>query len=228
MQWYLTTNQYQPTNIHVFRVTDDFEKRSFSCILFICKNKVWKIEAALSLGLTTEQPAEGTNGAHCCWGKGYMSHLCLLRGIVHLDVITLIPQLNCRVGQYFWLLHITTLTLKSWYLSMIRHNIKPTRPRIVVGTSFATKVTLVWYKCLYNHSGCVWWGSLRNYYISMVIYADPIHVCTPSSVHGSEQRLTGYAGVILFRVNYYWFTPYPTWLIRSSNDLGQSDGVTFI
>jgi len=64
-----------------------------------------------SLGLTTEQPAEGTNGAHSCWGKGYMSHLCLLGGIVHLDVTTLIPQLNCRGGQYFWLLHITTLTL---------------------------------------------------------------------------------------------------------------------
>jgi len=77
----------------------------------------------------------------------------------------------------------------------------------------------LWYKGLYNHC-----GSLRNYYISMVIYADPIHVCTPSSI----QRLTGYAGVILFCVNCYWFTPYLTWLVRWSNELSWSGGVTFI
>ena len=96
-----------------------------------------------SLGLTTEQPAEGTIGAHSCSGKGYMSHLCLLRGIVHLDVTTLIPQLNCRGGKYFWLLYITTLTLKAWYLSIIYHTIKPTKPRIGVGTTSATTAILV-------------------------------------------------------------------------------------
>ena len=70
-----------------------------------------------------------------------MSHLCLLWVIVHLNVTTLIPQLNCRVGQYFWLLHITTLTLQAWYL-MIHHNIKTTKPRIGVGSTSATTAIL--------------------------------------------------------------------------------------
>jgi hypothetical protein len=96
-----------------------------------------------SLGSPSLGLPRTTNGANSCWGKGYMSHLYLLRGIVHLDVTTLIPQLNCRGGQYFWLLHITTSTLISWNLSMIHHNIKPTKPKIGVGTTSATTAILV-------------------------------------------------------------------------------------
>ena len=94
-----------------------------------------------------------------------------------------------RRVHYIWRLHIRTLTLTIWFVTMIQYGIKPTKTNNV----WSPLVVIIFLGC----GGCVviwgtvltrgqWWvSSLRNYHISMVIYADPRCVVATGGSHGS-------------------------------------------
>ena len=131
-------------------------------------------------GLPQSNLPKGANDANSYWGKGI--------NIVYLYITTLIPstQLSGRailLLYYYFNPHSLVIMHDS-----SQHQAHKNRDRC---GHHKCQHSDPRGECLYEHWGYFRWDSSRNYHVSMVIYAYPIHVCTPSSVHGSLQCLTG-------------------------------------